>query len=327
MSSIFEKLENYLLESLGQTVKAEPWKETGGLPFYLGKMFQYAKVNLLGKTCLLLVADEEEEEAGPAKTAKHCMNVQTTTGLPCILVRETITNYQRKVLVSLGMPFIVPEKHIYLPGLGIDFKERYTKVTETTNHKLSPDTRFAILHILVHGPMTEVTPALLADQLGYTRMTMTRALDELRRAEIGTLTRKGKYRLWGFEGSRKDLWEQAKELLISSVKKKLWIGSPLDFDKVVAGLSALDHYSMIAGPSLPVYAVGRREWKHRLAKQVQILPYPDQAILQLEIWEYDPKVFSSEGYTDPFSLYLSLRESQDERVQMALEEMMEAIKW
>jgi DNA-binding transcriptional ArsR family regulator len=326
VSSVFEKLENYLRESLGQTVRTKPWKKTGGLPFYLGKMFQYATIDLFGKTCLLLVADEEEE-IGPAKTAKHCMNVQTTTGLPCILVRETMTNYQRTTLVSLRMPFIVPGKHIYLPNLGIDFREYYTKVKRTPTHKLSPATRLAILHILVHGPMTEVTPSLLADQLGYTRMTMTRALDELYGANIGTVSRKGKYRIWQFEGSRRDLWEQVKGLLISPVKKKLWIGSSLDFDKVIAGLTALEHCSMIAGPTLPVYAVGRREWKHQFVKQAHILPYPDQAIFQLEIWEYDPKMFSLEGYADPFSLYLSLCDLPDERVEMALEEMMEAIKW
>jgi hypothetical protein len=48
---------------------------------------------------------------------------------------------------------------------------------------------------------------------------------------------------------------------------------------------------------------------------------------RVEVWSYDPKRFAKEGFVDTFSLYLNLRNDQDERIEAALEEMMEKVEW
>ena len=57
------------------------------------------------------------------------------------------------------------------------------------------------------------------------------------------------------------------------------------------------------------------------------LPDREGAAFELEIWHYDPDLFAKKGCVDPYSLYLSLKETEDERVEAALEELMEKIKW
>jgi len=52
---------------------------------------------------------------------------------------------------------------------------------------------------------------------------------------------------------------------------------------------------------------------------------PDQMIV--ETWTYAPDTLSTGPTVDVLSLYLSLRDNQDERVEAALEEAMEALKW
>jgi hypothetical protein len=47
----------------------------------------------------------------------------------------------------------------------------------------------------------------------------------------------------------------------------------------------------------------------------------------LEIWSYSPVLFAKNGVADRFSIYLSLQGTEDERVESALEEMMEQIRW
>ena len=47
----------------------------------------------------------------------------------------------------------------------------------------------------------------------------------------------------------------------------------------------------------------------------------------LQIWCYDPKILEVDGCVDPFSLYLSFQNENDERIEMALEEMMEKYSW
>jgi hypothetical protein len=57
------------------------------------------------------------------------------------------------------------------------------------------------------------------------------------------------------------------------------------------------------------------------------IPYKEEQTNELQLWRYNPKLITSEDYVDPLSLFLCFKEEPDERVQMALEEMMEKIKW
>lgn len=45
------------------------------------------------------------------------------------------------------------------------------------------------------------------------------------------------------------------------------------------------------------------------------------------MWGYDPALFAVDGVCHPFSLFLSFRDEQDERVLQAVEKMMEKIRW
>lgn len=53
---------------------------------------------------------------------------------------------------------------------------------------------------------------------------------------------------------------------------------------------------------------------------------PAEAGIVLQLWRYRPDVLS-DGVIDPFSLALSLRGESDERVQMAIDEMLEELQW
>jgi len=77
---------------------------------------------------------------------------------------------------------------------------------------------------------------------------------------------------------------------------------------------------------MPVYAIGLEEYRQTdIPKRYHLSPI-DEADFELEIWNYNPKLFSENERVDPFSLYLSLRDTKDERVETALEELMEKIK-
>ena len=52
----------------------------------------------------------------------------------------------------------------------------------------------------------------------------------------------------------------------------------------------------------------------------------------IEVWKYDPLTLVDElpndmAVVDPLSLYLSLRDSKDERIEMALEQIIEKNIW
>ena len=44
-------------------------------------------------------------------------------------------------------------------------------------------------------------------------------------------------------------------------------------------------------------------------------------------WKYDPKKFARNGMVDPVSLYMTFVDNMDERIEGALEELLEEYKW
>jgi len=71
-----------------------------------------------------------------------------------------------------------------------------------------------------------------------------------------------------------------------------------------------------------------KEWKRvQNLNGLILLPMAEPDACQLEIWSYSPAIFAEKGVADRFSLYLSLKKNDDERVELALEEMMEQVRW
>ena len=112
-------------------------------------------------------------------------------------------------------------------------------------------------------------------------------------------------------------------------KKKVWVKLAANLRPgVEAGLTALARYSFLAGPAYPIFALGGAEWRDlRNLNDVMELPVVEPDACQLEIWSYAPGLFAEDGLADRFSLFLSLQGTDDERVESALEEMMEHIRW
>jgi hypothetical protein len=218
---------------------------------------------------------------------------------------------------------------MYLPMLGIDLREHFKKL-RTETHKFSPSTQALVIYVLLHGTTKKIfTPAEMAGRLGYSAMTMTRAFDELESVDLGNIFLDGRERCARFAESAKDTWAKAQPFLRSPVKKRLHI-EPLNANPhgLSAGLTALADYTMLAEPANPVIALSGEDWKSlKQRQQVNEFPSPEPEALEIEVWSYTPSLFAKGEVVDRLSLYLSLKESQDERVEAALEEMMKGMQW
>jgi hypothetical protein len=174
-----------------------------------------------------------------------------------------------------------------------------------------------------------LTPSEIARHLGYSAMTMGRAFDELESVGIGEHSVKGKERHIRFQATGKDLWEQTRQFMRTPAKRRMNIlVQATSTPAVGAGLSALAHYSMLAEPKNPVYAFGSDEWKTWSRRHtITELSAPEPGSLEIELWTYSPAQFAVEGFVDRLSLYLSLKDIDDERVEAAIGDMMEAMQW
>lgn len=129
--------------------------------------------------------------------------------------------------------------------------------------------------------------------------------------------------------SGKALYEKALPYLIDPVQKRLYVRKVSELEGApFAGESALAGRSMLAPPAAECRAIGRKEYK-QLEGVEEIDPAwsNDQNYIWLELWKYNPKVLADSSGVDVISISLSLKENGDERVEQAVEEMMEGHKW
>ncbi len=327
MSGELSQLKRYLHEILSAEISPIPWDEGKRLPFFLRSLYAFFAVQVLEASCLLML-DRNEQEQSPANIRKHMDQVQAEWDGEIVYVRARITSYNRKRLIEHKLPFVVPGNQMYLPMLGIDLREHFKKL-RTQTHQFSPSTQALVIHVLLHGTIKRVfTPVEMAGRLGYSAMTMTRAFDELESADLGEIFIKGRERCVRFSESAKDTWAKAQPFLRSPVKKRGYI-KPLNDDPPgpCAGLTALADYTMLAEPANPVIALSGGDWKSlKQGHRVKEFPSPEPGALEIEVWSYAPSLFAKGKVVDRLSLYLSLKENRDERVEAALEEMMKGLQ-
>ena len=318
--NILTLLAQYIYDNIGISISPIHWNEADLLPIYLHNAYDFSAVELLHRSCLLAI-DKSRSEPSPAIVRKHMDQLHLRFEGDVVYVRFTLSPHNRKRLILHKVPFIVPGNQMYLPMLGIELRE-YFKNARSTPEKLSRAAQVSLLHILLHDTTALYRPKDLAEVLGYSTMTMTRVFDEL--AKLGEVRKEGRERRLRFTGDKKTVWEAARPHLTNPVKKRIYVASVKQL-MPAAGLSALARQSSLAEPAVPVYAVDGGA-SSILGSLPPGDPY-DPDTIELELWHYDPVRFAQNGMVDPFSLYLSLQDSQDSRIEAALEEMMGNLKW
>ena len=325
MAKLHQKLAPYMLKTLGISLSASPWEQARRLPYYLQDRYTFFESVILDMPCLLMV-DRSENAASPTGIRKNLDQVQLESGKAVLYVRDSVTDNIRQRLILQRVPFIVPGNQMYLPMLGIDLREHFRKIRDKRPH-FRPATQVVLLDMLLGSD--RYNAAELAKKLGYSAMTIGRAMDEIELAKLAQATPVGRERPLRLSKPKFDIWQQAQSFLTSPVRETRWIsqGSSQDVSRPLAGLSALSQCSMLASPKHLTVAAHSKNRKTLLQKNVkESLPGEPDALC-IEVWRYSPTLFARENRVDPLSLYLSLRENNDERVQAALERMIGELTW
>ena len=333
---LIERVAKYLHDILNITLSTQEWEQFTSLPYFLQDNYVYYLARIYGLELLLMV-EAGDEEYSPAAVHKHMKQVRDRWHGEVIYVREQVSSFERKRLIEAGIPFIVPGNQLYLPMLALDLREYFRRPKQKNIHLFSPATQVLALYWTYNsrGSVLEArrTPTEMAEVLGYSKMTMSRAfkeietaLDEANPADDSGLVQK--YDLSGHE-----FWQQLQPYWRNPVKRRHYLLFPslAGSLEIRAGLTALATYSMLAEPRQEVYAMGQSEWKDlQQNPDVVLLDRPAPEAFEVEIWAYQPDLltnYGKGGTVDPLSLYLSLKENSDERVEIALEKLLGGIQW
>ena len=158
-------------------------------------------------------------------------------------------------------------------------------------------------------------------------MSISRCFDELEYLNVDVLGMKGKSRVINVPSDIKKLWGQVEIVLRNPVIARYESQEDIKLVKQ-AGMSALCEYSLLSDNDYPTYAVTKREMEEagiKKRKQVRIGEETGCVVLELGYFiDYENK-----SVEDPLSVVLSLTETekQDERVKIAIKEMLEEYVW
>jgi DNA-binding MarR family transcriptional regulator len=328
MADLKDNLASYLETISGQHLDLLA-ERSSTLPLFLRQRYAIFSTSLFGRKSILAIEAENWESGSPGEYGKHVEALQQNLGQPVVLVLPILPSYARNRMVQMGIPFIVPGSQTFLPNSTIDLRERFPQPGSRRRETLSPAAQCTVLYHLLRGPLTEISLKDIAHKVHYSPMMMTKVKDELEASDICKIVRNGRSMVMEFTAVGRALWEQVNPKLTSPVKKTHWIEweKPVD-SALLAGMSALSLRTMIAADRLPTYALSHASFQNSLEKGFcSGCSDPEKASAKIEVWSYNPQLLGDDRTVDPLSLYLSLRNSADERVQQQLEQLMDEVKW
>jgi hypothetical protein len=323
-------VQTYLAEALSIDLPAmQAWPGAKRFPRYLADAYSFDTLVLWGKPLLCMVV--KASVSGTTELQKHVRLVEQVAGLPVLLVLAELTARQRARLIELFLPFVVPGKQLFLPPLGLDLREQYAAAVRRQMPLLGPATQAVLLAGLLGRWGKGANASMMARQLGYSPMSMSRAGRELLDLRFLVVEGASRSARWCLAAPVIEVWRKAEPLLRSPVLRRGWVkqGDLETDDLAQAGLSALAGQTMLATPALPVFALGEAAWQ-ALSERTPGLRLEDEPMVdaaRIELWCYEPRSLmpADSVYVDPYSLTLSLRDeaASDDRVALALDELMQ----
>ena len=235
-----------------------------------------------------------------------------------MLVLKELSFRQKEYLIREKIPFIVDGKQIYLPFMAVYLQERCS-AEKIPREEILPSAQMLLLHF-IYGGTQELSTSQAAKDLGLTPTSISRASRQLEEMGLLHIRKVGVQRIMQSEDSPKTLFQKAGDKLLNPIKRTVYIPKELVGTELLeSGYSALAEYSMLNTPNVRCYAAERiSQWKDVMTNSLQ----NSQVQVAVEMWRYNPRKLSTRNIVDELSLALALREDADERVEEAVEEML-----
>lgn len=286
------------------------------LPNFIVTRYRLQRVSMNGQGVIFLYPKTELEQVEVLK--KQIARIQKNENLPVVLVLNELSFRQKEYLIREKIPFIVEGRQIYLPFMALYLQER-CNAEKKPREEILPSAQMLLLHF-IYGGAQELSTSQAAKDLELTPTSISRASRQLEKMGLLHIRKAGVQRILYSEDSPKMLFQKTGDTLLNPVKRTVYIPKELvGTDLLESGYSALAEYSMLNAPNVRCYAAERiSQWKDVMTNSLQ----NSQVQVAVEMWRYNPRKLSMRNAVDELSLALALREDADERVEEAVEEML-----
>ena len=311
---------DYLAELTGSEVKtfAHAKRDDAKLPLAISSGYSFCDVEFM-KTIVTIAIPTEQDSISPMQLAKHQAKMMEAFHHPVVFVLESVESYKISRLTQAKVNFIVPGKLIFIPSLLMALREMKNKAI-IMPEKMPPVAQMLVLYHLEKGNLDGLNTAEIAELTGLAYPTINVALRWLDMNKIINLIG-GKQKQVEFVLSKMELWNKALPLMSSPIERILFADAK-PVGGLMAGETAMGHYTMLAEPATPVIAIDKAA-----AKENAALMNKEYGDIKVEVWKYSPALLSEDGYADRLSLYLCMKDSQDERIQIECDTLIDEMKW
>lgn len=321
-----DEVINYIHEVLGVNVnyKKVTSEKLKNLPYFLAKGYDFGEIRLFNqKIVLLIVKDDFTIET----LRTHLIKIQSVLDASVVAVIPTVNAYKRLRLIEKKVQFIIPGKQMYMPDLLISLKEYgNNRVDDQQPVNMQPAAQLILLYHLQVGPLEELNLGMIAEKLHYNPMTITRAAYYFH--NMGLCKIEGtKEKFLKFNYTKRELWNIVEPKMTNPVNKtQFYTGYTTDQNLKKTNINALAHYTELNDEQVEFFAM--RPGYGRFIGGVNLKPIdPMEGNICIEEWRYDPALLTKTEYIDLLSLYLCFRENKNERIEMALENLIENFLW
>ena len=338
MENIKKKLLKYIDDILGCGIDLVlvPKNELGKLPVFISEIYNLYQTTLFNID-FILIEYRDADRFSIFQLEKHFDLLKNSLNKRVVLLADDLSSLYRKRLIEKGINFIMPGKQLFLPDFLIDLREgNQNPGRKRKTEKLLPSSQFILLYHILHndrkGNLEEESFTQLASKFGYTKMAITKAVANL--LYNGLCTVEGtKEKYIRFVSGGADLWQSALPLLVNPVFKKVYVDErPQGLFLFRANESALSEYSDMNPSRQEYFAIEKNVFYGLQNNKTLINANEYEGRFCLEVWKYNPEILvgeqpSNNRVVDPLSLYLSLKDSTDERIEMALEQIIKKFVW
>ncbi len=305
-----------MLKSIfGFSIKYEAWNYQDFLPVYIAGSYDFCTAYIGEKRCIMLTPTDELASLPALK--KQIAKIQQIDNVPVVFELSTVSNYRRKSFIENNIPFVT-EKQVFLPFIGTILTDE--KESQKLKGKFVYSTQQLFLFYL-YSKKKRLYISEAGKVLPFTAMTLTRAVRQLEATDLFIVAKEGVNKFIESKYSRYELFKKSKLYLSTPVRKVGYINKTQVTDNMVfAGETALSERTMLNPSRVITYAICEKDYDKTLL--IEELIDPDKQV-RLELWVYNPKQFSDDNSADDISVILSFGDTNDERIEEAIDELQE----
>lgn len=316
--------------------QALPQNALNGFPVWVKsavRVFVLARLGEPNEPFLYLIQPE------PEVVFEHLMRIYRQLverfKAPVLIIADKLPAKHRPLLVKFNISFIYKNESIYAPELGLKFdrlkrfhEDRAIRV-ENKRETLTPFALKLIAGILTNQISPEFTLKSLYEKIHKqgVNVSMTKLSLNLKElVEHGLLLAGGAGPTRCFEKADVEkTWERILALPLAPFFREAETNYvPKNRETFcLAGDTALAQYSNLAAGATTTIAMSVKEFRESYEGKKGEIPFGDvhtPSIIQ--IWKEPPHLFALRGVLNPVELFFAMKNHSDERVQMALDEML-----